>query len=348
MSRTRSRHRRWLLAAAVPAMAALLFWAQDPAPERSAAETAASIAAVPRAPATTQDHVGTEYATPAAASSPRQDALQGLRERLARSSLRGSQPDGEIEFDADGRLLPGPGLLRRFDYYLSLLGEFELAEIRSLLQAELMAELGDAAKVDAVMLRFERYLGLRDEAQGLAAIGNLAERLDALSQLRRRWFGAEAEALWADEEAYDNLTLARLTLAQLPESERETTLRELEAARPPALTAAQALAETALTAEAFERSMDERGLSEAERQAERRAAWGEAAAQRLQVLDAERAQWQQRLEHYARGRVAIDADPGLDARQREAALQRLLQGFEPHEQRRLLALEQAGLLPTGG
>lgn len=348
MSRTRSRHRRWLLAAAVPALAALLLWLKGPASEPlQVRETAAAAAATaPAGPSDVRERA-TRERVPLAAS-PTPDAVQRLRERLARSSLRGSQPDGEIDFDADGRLQPSPGLLRRFDYYLSLLGEFALEEIRQLLAAELLAELGDAAKVDAVMLRFERYLGLRDEAQGLAALGGLAERLDALSQLRRRWFGAEADLLWADEEAYDRLTLARLALRELPETEREARLSELDASRPQAVSAPQALAETALTAEAFERSLDARGLSAAERHAERRAVWGEAAAQRLQALDTERAQWQQRMQHYARSRAAIEADSRLSPAQREAALRALLQGFEPHEQRRLLALDSAGLLPAGG
>ena len=98
------------------------------------------------------------------------------------------------------RLQGGAELRRRFDWYLSLDGEFTLEAIRTLLLADVRDAHGDelAAQVGEW---FERYLGLRAELAGLALSSDPRQRLRQLSDAQRRWFGAEAEAWFGEELA---------------------------------------------------------------------------------------------------------------------------------------------------
>ncbi|MGB0514343.1 MAG: lipase secretion chaperone [Wenzhouxiangellaceae bacterium] len=76
----------------------------------------------------------------------------------------------------------------------------------------------------------------------------------------------------------------------------------------------------------------------------RRRLFGAAAAERLATLDAQRADWNSRLSRFAQARRQVLNQGGPDA---AAALGALLeQSFDPAEQRRVLALLDAGLLPT--
>jgi lipase chaperone LimK len=272
-------------------------------------------------------------------------SLQALRVRWQRSSLRGSSVDGAIAFDANGRLRMTPDLRRRFEYYLALLGEFSVAELTRLLLEDVRASHGDAAMA-AVQVAFERYLGLRQASSGLAQGLSLEERQQALQELRRQWFGAEAEALFADEVSHDAYALERLRLARLPPEQASEALAALEELRAPAQRQAERQARTALLAEEQTRQFETLGLDAAARAAEREALWGAEAAARLQALDRERAAWDQRLRDYAAQRARVLSHPGLDAAARERALRELIETrFEGPERIRVLSLQEAGLLP---
>ena len=54
------------------------------------------------------------------------------------SSLRGTEADGGVSLDASGNVVLDLRLRRLFDYYLSLIGERDRAQIRQLLDAYLL------------------------------------------------------------------------------------------------------------------------------------------------------------------------------------------------------------------
>lgn len=304
---------------------------------------------------------GTQLPRPAAApvavaraapAATRVDAVPigALQARLQRSSLRGVEPDGELSFDAAGRLRVDAGLRRMFDHFLSLTGEFAESEITALLLDHVRRLGGDDA-VAQVAETFERYLALRSELAATSLSRDLAERLAQLQTARRRWFGAEAAAMFGEEEAQIAYTLSRQALLQdanLADAERVAGLARIEAQRPASVRETERSATAAVLAEEQTRQFEQLGLDAAARDAERRALWGPEAAQRLAALDAERAAWQRRVADYATARDQLLGDPRLAAAARDRALAALRAArFDAQEQRRIEALDAIGALPGG-
>lgn len=230
-------------------------------------------------------------------------------------SLRGSSPDGDWGVDAQGQLRPTLALRRRFDHYLSAIGEASVAELRSLVQAQAVRDVGAAAAGD-ILAVWDRYLALQhhrwtttaDPSDALSVQRALSER----QQVRREHLGpAWADAFYAAEEAQLRADLAAAgTAVPRPGSD---ALRA-----PPALADAQA-----------------RALLHQQRVVQ----YGEDAARRLADLDAAEADWQRRLSQ-ARGEIArIQQSPELSQPQRHQAIERHLgEAFTPAEQRRARAL----------
>jgi lipase chaperone LimK len=276
--------------------------------------------------------------------------LEALRARLQRSSLRGVVPDGELSFDATGRLRADAGLLRMFDHFLSLTGEFSEAEIAALLLDHVRRRAGEDAAVQ-VADAFGRYLALRHELAAAELSPDLAQRLEQLQAARRRWFGAAAAAMFGAEEAEIAYTLSRQALLQdatLSDAERAASLAQLEAQRPAPARGAERSATAAALAEEQTRQFEQLGVDQATRAAERLALWGPEAAQRLAALDGERAAWQRRLDDYAAARDQLLADPRLGAAARGRALAELRAArFDAQERLRIEALDAIGALPGG-
>lgn len=254
-------------------------------------------------------------------------------------SLRGAELDGALRMDESGQLVQDRELRRLFDHLLAGMGEVSLDALRQRLREHALG-IGGERLARQALEAFERYTDyLRREAElGLSRIADLGERLDAAMALRRSLLGDElSEAFFGEEERY-----ARDTLSRLQGGEGETDAPEAERWRAERIDATEhqrALEQT----EQFEHF----ALPPAQRHAERTALYGEAAADRLAALDAERAAWQQRLSEWRTERARILADARLDAAARERLLQaELASRFDEAEQRRVRALDE--LPPDGG
>lgn len=313
----------------------------------SAPKTSPEPASVQQASGSASMPQGTSAASgPSAAAEPEEEALLA---RWRGSSLGGSEVDGVITLDAEGRPLPDAGLRRRFDYALALLGEFSLGEIRALVGHWARQAHGDAVAAEVLRL-FDRYLALKQAESRIDPGLDPALRLERLARLRRDHFGAAAEAMFGEEEALARETLARLARGTDPDagasarSGAEDTA-PLAPAEPPPRTLART---PALLAE-HEALLAATGADPERRHAERTRIWGEEAAQRLAELDQAEADWQARLRRFAEARARLLADPGLAPHERDAELERLLAaGFSEAEQRRLRSLLRIGALPGGG
>ncbi|HEU4669532.1 MAG TPA: lipase secretion chaperone [Dyella sp.] len=274
-------------------------------------------------------HAGGETLPPA----PR--AASGDPERVLREgSLRGTAVDGGVTLGFAGRVQPDLALRRLFDYYLSLLGETDLPGVRQLLREELQRRPLDAGQQAEVMTLFDRYVDYQRARAALAgtAGSDLAARLAQDRTLRQRMLGpALARAFYPTADADDARLLRQLAHADAPD---------------PAVQDEHALATVAATIQAQTEQLAASPLGPAQRHAERAAAWGEAAADRLDALDRQRARWQQRLDAFAAAASAVERDPSLDDAQRRAAMDRLLdRQFEGTERLQARTMWQAGLLP---
>lgn len=253
-----------------------------------------------------------------------------LADLLTRSSLRGSEIDGQVRLGADGRLLMDAELVRFFEYHLALLGELDLTTLRALLAGHVAQRLNSDA-VPIVLAAFERYLGLRQALNDLSPGLTLRQTIEARTQLEREWFGEDAEAMFGEARAYDSRTAQRLE-ASRPEEHSDTGHGQ---------SAHEREARSALLAEEQTRQFDALGLAPAERQAERTALWGAEAAARLDALDAERAAWESRLRTYAAERARMIEEGTATSAQLEALRQR---SFDARERLRVEALERVGAL----
>ena len=345
MPSARGRARRPALAVAVVALlAGAAFWAW-----RAGSEAPVPPAIAQDAPASTPDVAGNGVQVDPSALPAASTPVDALRARLATSSLRGAAPDGGVTLDAAGRVVPDAALRRLFDWYLTLTGEFAADEIRTLLLADIAVRHGDVAAADAADL-FAAYVGMRAELSRGDLSPDLAVRLAQVKAAHRRWFGEHAEAMFGDEEAALAYTVERRALladATLSPEDRAARLRALEQTRPAHQRAAETDATSAQLADEQTRQLEEDGADAATRHAERAALWGDAAADRLAALDAQRSAWDGRVAAYAAARRHVLADPSLDATARDRRLAALLGGFDAAERRRLEALAAVGALPTG-
>lgn len=270
---------------------------------------------------------------------------------MDRSSLRGSDVDGSVSFDANGEVVLDLALRRLFDYHLSLIGERDLPQIRQLLADYLQGRF-DPRQTATVLGYFDRYADYLRRL-GESKIGEATdphERLANAMSLRRRMLGdAMATAFFAEEEALAALTLKRMEIAgdaTLTAPQKSEQLAELDRS---AGYTARADADTASVVAAQDRRFDRAQSSAGERAAEREALWGKEAAQRLAQLDDERARWDARVEQYLYARSRIDADRSLSPAARAQALAMLrAQRFDAAEQRRVASLEAIGQLKPGG
>jgi lipase chaperone LimK len=270
---------------------------------------------------------------------------------LEQSSLRGTEVDGGISLDANAEVVLDLGMRRLFDYYLSLIGERDLVQIRILLKDQLLTQYNQT-NTEKVLQYFDRYTDYLSAlaALNISGLSKPEERLQQVASLRKKMLGeAMALAFFAEEEALATLTLKRMAIAnnkKLSADEKEKLLAELDASEN---YSARTQADTAALITEQTRQLDASNLTVAQRAAEREALWGKEAATRLAQLDQQRTQWGARIDRYLLARSRIDADRGLSANARAQAITALrAQQFNAAEQRRIASLEAIGQLKPGG
>jgi len=281
-----------------------------------------------------------------------EDALRAAGESAPRRwapppSLDGTEPDGAFAADADGRLIVSPELRRAFEYWFAASGEEDDARITARIAAQIRARLDDPAEAAALAL-LARFVTYRERGRVLAASlpddADLAARAAAVRELRRDVFGADADALFADEEALVAFALAQRQIAgdpQLNDAERAQRLAALLADAPEPIRAARAEALAPAQLARDEAVLRAQGGDAAAVQRLREERVGVEAAERLATLDADRAAWRERVAAYRADRAVIDADPALDDAARASAVDALrAQRFSGPERVRIDALDR--------
>src|SRR5690554_5473225 len=250
------------------------------------------------------------------------------------TSLRGTEVDGELLVDARGNLVLTSQVRHLFDYFLSLIGEESSQQARQRIRDHLTAQLDEPARSQALEL-LETYLDYQYQLVDLEARFPVAERLEdllareqAVQRLRARLFSREAhEAFFAGEEIYNNFTLERLIIARDDFMDERQKAEAVEALRESLPEEMQQLLVPQLHQELREQTLALRdaGADEHAIRALRMNLLGPAATERLEELDAQRAEWRQRVASFERERDAIMAQPGLATADRQAAVDALMQ-----------------------
>ena len=245
------------------------------------------------------------------------------------ASLHDTEVDGGFELDTDGNLIISHRIRQLFDYFLSAQGEESLATIVQRLRAYIHNTLTGDAAAEAEQL-LESYIGYLDDVAALDSSvtpgqpidpAQLRAQKEQLAAIRAGRFDAVAnEAFFAEEEAYDRYTLARLEVMQdenLSADERASRLAALESQLPPELQESMRDIARYQDLQTLTQEWQETDGNPANLQQMRENLVGREAAERLAKLDQERAQWQQRVDSWLQEREAILSNAGLSDADKE-------------------------------
>lgn len=322
-----------LVYAPLLASAALLgwLWARE-APESQTITASVSVAAAQ-----------------ASTGSPAASSIQISKENTdLPASLRGTQVDGNLTTDSRGDLIVTEQLRDLFEYYLATLGEVELNQALGLIDRSLAAQLTEPAlsQARALLDDYVQYKhDLAELEQSLPVVSDLAalnEREQAVRRLRGQYFDPLVHAaLFGAEQDYNQYHLDRLAILHddaLGPAERAEALEQLRQQQPEALRESLAVQVHQQLSQQTQALHQAGGAPEELRQL-RLELVGPEATQRLEQLDAERRQWDQRLAAFDAQRRAILDEPGLaDPDKRDAVSALLEDNFDERERLRVAAL----------
>ena len=271
------------------------------------------------------------------------------------TSLKGTDKDGAYPVDEEGNLLMSIAIKERFEYFLSTLGEFPLEDVLQMVKDDILLSLQSPAKEQALKL-FDDYVAYKyslaeleksmDVAQDyeINDIERFRAQLDRLRDKRREYLDSDAvDAFFGFDEMYDDYMLARLEIqnnSQLTKAEKAEQIASLEDSLPSNVKdmreQSQAVSQAFKTSEA----MREQGASDEEVHQYNAQQFGLEAADKLQDLDTQRAQWKARVQSYLQLKANIEMDLALtDSEKQDAINEMKLQRFSEAELKRLPAFE---------
>ena len=315
---------------------------------------AAGFWGLPQMSATTPGETQAADTLPQAARTDRPTPPQSslpAAQALANSSLAGTTVPADLVMDGEGQLVVNSGTRAILEYFLSLSGELTDEQIRHLIRqwAEENASPRAASDLLALLGRYNDYrqrFASGDFAASTAS--DITDKLNQRRQLREELFGADAAALFADEDRYDNFSLQRhaILTGDMSNAEKEQAMQTLHASQPAHLADQYRQQQALQRLQDTERSIKETGGSSTDRFAYHQQTFGDEAALRLQSLARERQQWQQRYQDYAtqRDQILTSGLAGNDQQQQLEQLRARL--FAETEQRRVAALDRLEE-PTG-
>ena len=280
-------------------------------------------------------------------------------------TLEGTIMQQALAVDEDGNLRISSDIKRVFDFFLSTIEEEDLDIILSRIQEYLDYSLDEPALSQAKEI-MTQYISLKkalfdfevERAESLKAIMEqggdtkgasylslLKEQLDAQRDLRSLHLSPEThDAFYADEEAYDSYSLARMEVnanKSLTDEEKQARFAEIDAQAPVEIVEARKEAQVTDILKAKTQVLKESGANQQEIKALRTEMLGPEAAERFEVLDQERANWNQRIERYLKARQAILSNDGLSEGDKSQQINTLRQNdFDSREQIRLGVYER--------
>lgn len=280
-------------------------------------------------------------------------------------TLEGTLMQQALVVDEQGNLRISSDLKRVFDYFLSTIEEEPLEVILNRIREYLDFSLDEPALTQAkdimgqyvafktALFDFEeaRAESLQDimiqsgEVKGAHYLALLKEQLDAQRDLRSLHLGAEThEAFYADQEAYDRYSLARMEVnadKTLTEEEKRARFADIDAQAPADIVESRRASQITDILKEKTQTLKSAGASQQDIKALRTEMLGVEAAERFDVLDQERATWQGRIDSYLQRRQAILANEGLDVVAQQQQIHTLRQNeFDAREQIRLNVYER--------
>ena len=238
-------------------------------------------------------------------------------ENLPRS-LQGTDVDGEIIIDENKQLVVTEGLRRLFDYFLSALGEEEEAVIYARVESYIRSHTPEPAASQAVTI-FDQYIAylkaipeiekkygnlqLQATKSGSLDLNVVAQQKQEVAKLRQQHFAKETIiAFFGAQDDYDDYSIEMVRINQndqLSDNQKEAAKQDYISRMPDNSTKAN-LAQQANLNELISRTeqMQAKGATAEELYNMRRELVGAPAAARLQQVDQEDANFDQRFNQY--------------------------------------------------
>ncbi len=274
---------------------------------------------------------------------------------ISNSSLKGTDIDGMYPVDEEGNLVFSKSIKYRFEYFLSTMGEFPLAQVLQMVRDDIQLNLQDPAKQQALTL-FDDYVAYKyalAELEGsfeAAAdyerqdIQRLRFQLQQLRDKRREYLPSEAvDAFFGFDELYDDFMLSSLEIkhsSQLSDGEKESQLESLQQSLPAEVKNMRE--ETSRVSDVFKvtQNMKNSGASQQDVFDYNSQEFGQEAAQRLQALDDKRQVWQQKVDSFLVNKKNILSDDSLTEVEKSENITQLKNSqFSQQEKIRLPAFE---------
>jgi lipase chaperone LimK len=281
-------------------------------------------------------------------------ANDSLPKQLAASSLKGTEIDGAYPLDSDGNLVMALAIKKRFDYFLSTIGEYSLDEILRFIEQDMENNLTEPALSQArhllkQYLDFKKGLMVLEQQMDVAQdyeIQDLAQfrmKLDQLKEVRREYLPPDAvNAFFEFDEVYDEFMLQQLEIQnnqQLTEQEKQQQLQSIIDDLPEDIRLVRAETQKISDTYLHVEKLRQQGASEEEIQSVRQQVYGIEATERLQVLDESRANWKSRVDNYLTELSHITQSDLSDEEKQQALNELKQEGFSEQEQARLRAYE---------
>tara|TARA_R110002072_G_scaffold90500_10_gene202540 strand:+ start:17382 stop:18479 length:1098 start_codon:yes stop_codon:yes gene_type:complete len=280
-------------------------------------------------------------------------------------TLEGTIMQQALVVDEEGNLRISSDLKRVFDFFLSTIEEEDLSVILNRIREYLDFSLDEPALSQAKEI-MEQYVALKKalfdfeverseslkrimdqsgDMKGETYLSLLKEQLDAQRDLRSLHLSPDThEAFYSDEEVYDSYSLSRMEVKadkRLSEEEKQARFAEIDAQAPQEIVESRRESQVTDILKAKTQALKSTGASQQAIKALRTEMLGPEAAERFDVLDQERASWNNKIERYLQQRQAILNNDGLGEetklRQVDALRQR---DFDPREQIRLGVYER--------
>lgn len=257
--------------------------------------------------------------------------------------------DCPLETDVSGHLQLTIRLRHCFDYFLSAVGEESIDSLAARIHAQLknrlqQPALGEAERVLAGYLAYLRGVAdiekrLLPPEPGQVDMERARQQMDQVRALRRLYLSPEVIAVFfADDDAYDRYTLARLELMQdkkLSVQARAQQLAVLEQQLPEGIKASLKAVNQYLDLRVLTDEWKQRSGSAEELRQIRSNLVGEEAAARLEVLDQENADWDGRMKDWYAQRAALMKNANLSQTDRERQLEDLRKSRFANEAERM-------------
>ena len=239
-------------------------------------------------------------------------------------TYQGTQPDGAIHLDDNGNVIVDKDMKRLFDYYLSAMGELPLDQMRKYLKQYAGEQLNEY-QLQQLLDYFDHYQNYLTQAdlfsESLDENLNLQEKIELLSKFRVDILGSKmANAFFADEHAYIEFVITDKNNDESEEQQQAWLQAENRATE---------FQDVVIENRKLNTSENNNSTEIYQYRTEK---YGQEAADRLSLLDQQRAQWQTVVNDYFEQRQQIENH------QAALSLVQLNANYSTQEIRRLEAL----------